>query len=51
MISIYSYAFNRSADFETVGQIKEKFCYVGLDLKLEEQLATETTTLTETYEV
>eukprot|EP01079_Euglenida_sp_SAG-EU17-18_P012046 gene12046-10395_t len=25
------YAFNRTADFDTVRQIKEKFCYVGVD--------------------
>jgi hypothetical protein len=27
--SSLSYAFNRTADFETVRQIKEKLCYVG----------------------
>jgi hypothetical protein len=48
---VLSYAFNRTADFETVGQIKEKFCYVGLDLKLEDKLASETTVLDEHYEV
>ncbi|KAJ4453795.1 hypothetical protein PAPYR_11631 [Paratrimastix pyriformis] len=32
-----------SADLDTVRAIKEKFCYVGDDLKLEETLATETT--------
>jgi actin-related protein 2 len=48
---MYSYNFNSTADFETVAQIKEKFCYVGMDLALEDRLANETTTLAETYEV
>eukprot|EP00761_Pharyngomonas_kirbyi_P011898 gb/GECH01011924.1/.p1 GENE.gb/GECH01011924.1/~~gb/GECH01011924.1/.p1 ORF type:complete len:389 (+),score=87.43 gb/GECH01011924.1/:1-1167(+) len=43
------YAFNRTADFDTVRQIKEKFCYVGYDLDLEKRLALETTTLVESY--
>ncbi|KAH7828452.1 actin-related protein 2 [Monocercomonoides exilis] len=51
LLRLRGYAFNRTADFETVGQIKEKYCYVGLDLRLEEQLASETTTLDETYEL
>ncbi len=43
------YAFNRTADFETVRQIKEKLCYVGYDLDLEQKLANETTVLVEQY--
>lgn len=43
------YAFNRTADFETVRQIKEDLCYVGYDLELEKRLAVETTTLVENY--
>jgi len=49
LLLIRGYAFNRSADFETVRRIKEKFCYVGYDLKAEARLATETTCLDETY--
>ncbi|QRG40047.1 hypothetical protein FDK38_004508 [Candidozyma auris] len=45
------YAFNRTADFETVRQIKEKLCYVSCDLALDHKLATETTTLVESYEL
>lgn len=45
------YAFNRTADFETVRQIKEKLCYVLYDLKFDNKLATETTTLVELYEL
>jgi len=43
------YAFNRTADFETVRQIKEKFCYVSYDLELDKKLAEETTVLVESY--
>ncbi|KAM9901211.1 hypothetical protein OXX79_004679 [Metschnikowia pulcherrima] len=45
------YAFNRTADFETVRQIKEKLCYVSCDLTLDAKLANETTTLVEQYEL
>jgi len=43
------YAFNRTADFETVRQIKEQLCYVGYDLELEKRLALETTVLVRSY--
>jgi len=43
------YAFNRTADFETVRQIKEKMCYIGYDLDVERKLALETTTLVQSY--
>ena len=43
------YAFNRTADFETVRQIKEKLCYVSYDLPLDKRLADETTALVESY--
>src|SRR4051812_22271445 len=43
------YAFNRTADFETVRQIKEKLCYVSYDLELDQKLAEETTVLVENY--
>jgi len=49
LLLLRGYAFNRTADFETVRQIKEKLCYVGYDLQLEKQLALETTVLTESY--
>ena len=32
------YAFNRSADFDTVRQMKEKLCYVACDYKKEAQV-------------
>eukprot|EP01002_Notosolenus_urceolatus_P002591 NODE_1682_length_1334_cov_7.878599_g1396_i0.p1 GENE.NODE_1682_length_1334_cov_7.878599_g1396_i0~~NODE_1682_length_1334_cov_7.878599_g1396_i0.p1 ORF type:complete len:396 (+),score=101.27 NODE_1682_length_1334_cov_7.878599_g1396_i0:63-1250(+) len=43
------YAFNRSADYDTVRQIKEKFCYVAEDLNFEKRLALETTVLEKSY--
>jgi len=45
------YAFNRTADFETVRMIKEKLCYVGYDLKLEDRLAYDTTILVAKYKL
>lgn len=49
LLLLRGYAFNRSADFETVRQLKEALCYVGYDLELEHKLATETTVLVEQY--
>ncbi len=43
--------FHRSADLDTVRQIKEKHCYVGYDLKVEERLARDTTTLSRRYKL
>jgi len=49
LLLLRGYAFNRTADFETVRQIKEKLCYVAYDIELEQRLATETTVLVENY--
>jgi len=49
LLQMRGYYFNRTADFETVRQIKEKVCYVGYDLELEKKLALETTTLIEPF--
>jgi len=49
LLLLRGYAFNRTADFETVQQIKEKLCYVGYDLALEKRLSQETTVLVENY--
>ena len=43
------YAFNRSADFDTVRQIKESLAYVAFDAKAEQKLAEETTVLMRNY--
>ncbi|KAK9893928.1 Actin/actin-like protein [Cystobasidium minutum MCA 4210] len=49
LLLLRGYAFNRTADFETVRQIKEKLCYVSYDLELDKKLAEETTVLSESY--
>merc|ERR1719231_1000646 len=49
LLQLRGYTFNRTADFETVREIKEKVCYVGYDLELEKKLALETTTVMEKY--
>jgi actin-related protein 2 len=49
LLMLRGYAFNRTADFETVRQIKEKMCYVAYDIQQERALAQETTCLMETY--
>lgn len=49
LLHLRGYAFNATADFETVRQMKEKLCYVGYDMKVEQQLANETTVLVERY--
>ncbi|CDR42297.1 CYFA0S09e00430g1_1 [Cyberlindnera fabianii] len=51
LLSRRGYAFNRTADFETVRQIKEKLCYVSYDLDLDAKLSRDTTTLVESYEL
>mmetsp|Transcript_10542 Transcript_10542/g.24970 ORF Transcript_10542/g.24970 Transcript_10542/m.24970 type:complete len:395 (+) Transcript_10542:207-1391(+) len=43
------YAFNRTADFETVRQIKESLAYVAFDPKQDQKLAEETTVLVKAY--
>jgi len=49
LLLLRGYAFNRTADFETVRQIKEKLCYVAYDIEQERNLANETTVLVEQY--
>lgn len=49
LMLLRGYPFNRTSDFETVRQIKEKYCYVGYDLEVERRLAYETTTLIQTH--
>ena len=51
LLFLRGYHFNRSADFETVRQIKEATCYVGYDLEMENKLAQETTVLMQNYTV
>ena len=49
LLMLRGYAFNRTADFETVRQIKEKLCYVAYDIDKERKLAQETTCLMENF--
>nr|KAG5695943.1 hypothetical protein BaRGS_017524 [Batillaria attramentaria] len=49
LLLLRGYAFNHSADFETVRMLKEKLCYVAYDVEQEQKLALETTVLVEPY--
>eukprot|EP00128_Syssomonas_multiformis_P000979 Colp12_sorted_trinity150504_noHs@15071 len=49
LLLLRGYAFNHTADFETVRQIKEQLCYIGYDIEQEQKLALETTVLVEKY--
>uniref|UniRef100_A0A673BYY2 Zgc:101810 n=1 Tax=Sphaeramia orbicularis TaxID=375764 RepID=A0A673BYY2_9TELE len=49
LLLLRGYAFNHTADFETVQMLKEKLCYVGYNIEQEQRLATETTYLVESY--
>lgn len=51
LLLLRGYAFNHSADFETVRMMKEKLCYVGYNIEQEQKLAQETTVLVESYTV
>lgn len=49
LLLLRGYAFNHSADFETVRIMKEKLCYIGYNLETEQKLALETTVLVQSY--
>lgn len=49
LLLLRGYAFNATADFETVREMKEKLCYIAYDIDLEQRLANETTVLVENY--
>ncbi|PAA49704.1 hypothetical protein BOX15_Mlig010197g4, partial [Macrostomum lignano] len=49
LLLLRGYAFNASADFETIRQLKERLCYVAYDIAQEERLSLETTVLVEKY--
>ncbi|EDQ86682.1 uncharacterized protein MONBRDRAFT_35254 [Monosiga brevicollis MX1] len=49
LLLLRGYAFNQSADFETIRMMKEKLCYVAYDVDMEQKLANETTVLVESY--
>ncbi|MFN9905797.1 MAG: actin, cytoplasmic 2, partial [bacterium] len=51
LMLVRGYAFNSSADFETVREIKEQLCYVSYDLKKDRKLAQETTVVDKEYKL
>ena len=51
LLLLRGYAFNHTADFETVRQLKEKLSYIGYNIEAEQKLALETTVLVESYTV
>lgn len=51
LLLLRGYAFNQSADFETVRLMKEELCYVAYDIQKEQDLANDTTVLVEKYEL
>lgn len=49
LLLLRGYSFNRSADFQTVQEIKEKLAFVARNPDVERRLAAETTVLMENY--
>lgn len=49
LLLLRGYAFNRTADFQTLAALKESLCYVALDPARERRLAQETTVLMSKY--
>jgi actin-related protein 2 len=49
LLLLRGYAFNSSADFELVREIKEKFCFVSSDIEMDRKLSRDTTTFVEEY--
>lgn len=49
LLLIRGYAFNKTADFQTIQELKEKLCYVARDPNEERRLAQETTVLVKNY--
>ena len=51
LMTLRGYAFNSSADFETVREIKEAKCFVSYDPIKDRKLANETTLLDQEYQL
>ena len=49
LLMLRGYAFNSSAVFEVVREIKEDICYVSIDIKKERAIAKDTTVLEKEY--
>ena len=51
LLGMRGYAFNSSADFELVREIKEQMCFISYDRHKDRQLAEETTLLDKEYKL
>lgn len=51
LLLLRGYTFNRTADFATIQEMKEKLCYCALDAQAERKLAEETTVLMQRYKL
>lgn len=51
LLLLRGYAFNSSADFEIVREIKEDLCYMSINIEKERKLAQETTVLDKEYKL
>jgi actin-related protein 2 len=51
LLFLKGYAFNSTADFETVREIKEKLCFISKDLNEDRTLAKETVCFEEEFEL
>lgn len=51
LLMLRGYAFNSSADFELVRDIKEDMCYVSIDIKKERKVGKDTTVLDREYKL
>ena len=49
LLNFRGYAFNSTADFESVREVKENLCYVSYDIEKERKLAKETTFVDKDY--
>lgn len=49
LLTLRGYAFNQTADFETIQTLKEKLCYVAYDVEEEHELGLVTTVLVHKY--
>lgn len=49
LLLLRGYAFNHTADYETVRILKEKLCYTAYDIEKENNLSNETTSIIEPY--
>lgn len=51
LLMLRGYAFNSSADFELVREIKEDLCYVSIDITKERKIAKDTTVIDREYKL